>query len=68
MIDKATCPGSWTEWSPGDGLDFGERDKRIVRVFPSEKAQNLKKKLIKERERANKELLAGFNKGREDVD
>ncbi len=64
MIDKATLSGildrmvngGWVVKSPG------ERDKRIIRLFPSEKAQALKKKLIKEREKANEELLAGFNK------
>jgi DNA-binding MarR family transcriptional regulator len=64
MIDKATLSGilermvagGWVVKSPG------ERDKRIIRLFPSEKARALKKKLIKERERANEELLAGFNK------
>ncbi len=48
--------GGWVIKSPG------ERDKRIIRLFPSEKARTLKKKLIKEREKANEELLAGFNK------
>lgn len=64
MIDKATLSGilermvngGWVVKSPG------ERDKRVIHLFPSEKAQALKKKLIKEREKANEELLAGFNK------
>jgi DNA-binding MarR family transcriptional regulator len=64
MIDKATLSGILDRMVSGGWVDKnpGVRDKRIVRLFPSEKAQNLKKKLIKEREKANKELLAGFNK------
>jgi DNA-binding MarR family transcriptional regulator len=64
MIDKATMSGILERMVSGGWVNKkpGERDKRVTRLFPSEKAQTLKKKLIKEREKANKELLTGFNK------
>jgi DNA-binding MarR family transcriptional regulator len=62
MIDKATMSGilerlvdrGWLIKSPDD------QDKRMIRLFPSEKSRTLKEKLVKEREKANEELLAGF--------
>jgi DNA-binding MarR family transcriptional regulator len=64
MIDKATLSGILERMVTGGWVDKnpGKRDRRMIRVFPSEKAQTLKKTLIKEREKANEELLAGFNK------
>jgi MarR family transcriptional regulator, organic hydroperoxide resistance regulator len=63
MIDKATLSGilermvegGWLIKSPDD------QDKRMIRLFPSEKSQALKGKLIEEREEANEELLSGFD-------
>jgi len=35
-------------------------DKRIVRLLPSKKANDLRKRLVKEREKANEILLSRF--------
>jgi DNA-binding MarR family transcriptional regulator len=64
MIDKATLSGILDRMVNGGWVvkNPGERDKRITRLFPSKKASDLKDTLIQEREKANEELLAGFNK------
>ena len=62
MIDKATLSGIVDRMVEGGWLikRSDEKDKRLIRLSPSEKACELKDKLIKERELANEELLAGF--------
>jgi DNA-binding MarR family transcriptional regulator len=64
MIDKATLSGILERMVSGGWVkkNQGEKDKRITRLFPSEKAWTLKKRLIREREKANEELLSGFKK------
>ncbi len=64
MIDKATLSGILDRMVSGGWVDKhpGERDKRVTRLFPSDKARTLKDRLIREREKANEELLSGFNK------
>jgi len=62
MIDKATLSGIVDRMVEGGWLikRSDEQDKRFDQAFPSEKAYDLKDKLVKERELANAELLAGF--------
>jgi len=62
MIDKATLSGIVDRMVEGGWLikRSDEQDKRLIRLSPSEKAYELKDKLVKEREYANEELLAGF--------
>ena len=60
ILDKATLSGVLDRMSEADWIFKvqSSEDKRIVRVFPTEKANALKKPLIKEREKANTALLA----------
>ncbi len=61
-IDKATLSGILDRMADADLLikRNDTQDKRMLRVYPTEKANHLKDKLIEERKRANEELLAGF--------
>jgi len=61
-IDKATLSGILDRMADADLLikRHDPQDKRMLRLYPSEKANNLKGVLIEERRQANEELLAGF--------
>ena len=62
MIDKATMSGILDRMVHGGWVIKvpDEQDKRVIRLFASEKSFALKDRLIKERESANEELLSGF--------
>jgi DNA-binding MarR family transcriptional regulator len=61
-IDKATLSGILDRMADADLLSKRQdaKDKRMLRLYPSEKANDLKETLIEERKQANEELLAGF--------
>ncbi|MBW2562227.1 MAG: MarR family transcriptional regulator [Deltaproteobacteria bacterium] len=61
-IDKATLSGILDRMAEADLLikRHDAQDKRMLRLYPTEKAHNLKDTLIEERKQANEELLAGF--------
>lgn len=61
-IDKATLSGILDRMADADLLlkQQDAKDKRMLRLYPSEKANTLKDILIEERMQANEELLAGF--------
>ncbi len=61
-IDKATLSGILDRMADAALLikRHDPKDRRMLRLYPSEKANNLKDLLIKERKQANEELLAGF--------
>jgi DNA-binding MarR family transcriptional regulator len=61
-IDKATLSGVLDRMSDAGWINKrrDERDKRMFRLFPSEKSIRMKDRLIAEREAANEELLSGF--------
>lgn len=61
-IDKATLSGILDRMADADLLikRNDPRDRRMIRLYPSEKAHTLKDTLIEERKQANEELLAGF--------
>jgi len=62
VIDKATLSGVLDRMIDSKWLIRRQKksDKRIFRLYPSIKATRLKKKLVKERRDANKELLVDF--------
>ncbi len=62
VIDKATLSGVLDRMVDSEWLirKQKESDKRIFRLYPSEKANGLKEKLVDERKNANEELLTGF--------
>ncbi|MCK5163887.1 MAG: MarR family transcriptional regulator [Desulfobacula sp.] len=63
ILDKATLSGvlermvkaGWVEKKPDD------KDKRLLSIHTSNKADDLKKDLIKERQTANEEILKNFS-------
>ena len=63
ILDKATLSGvlermvkaGWVEKKPDD------KDKRLLSIHTSNKADDLKKDLIKERKTANEEILKNFS-------
>ncbi|MCP4756648.1 MAG: MarR family transcriptional regulator [Proteobacteria bacterium] len=62
MIDKATMSGILDRMTDS-GLMVkkqDDKDRRMTRLFPSERANELKDRLIEERRNANEELLSGF--------
>jgi DNA-binding MarR family transcriptional regulator len=61
-IDKATLSGILDRMADAELLIKRQdaKDKRMLRLYPSEKANTLKDVLIEERKQANEELLAGF--------
>ncbi len=61
-IDKATLSGILDRMADADLLikQHDTQDKRMLRLYPTEKANSLKDQLIAERNQANEELLAGF--------
>ncbi|OGP52326.1 MAG: MarR family transcriptional regulator [Deltaproteobacteria bacterium RBG_13_43_22] len=61
-IDKATLSGILDRMDEGGWIkkQRDKGDKRIVRLLPSKKANDLRKRLVKEREKANEILLSRF--------
>jgi len=61
-IDKATLSGILDRMADADLLikQHDTQDKRMLRLYPTEKANSLKDQLIAERKQANEELLAGL--------
>ncbi|MBW2623520.1 MAG: MarR family transcriptional regulator [Deltaproteobacteria bacterium] len=61
-IDKATLSGVLDRMSDAGWINKrrDEGDKRMFRLFPSEKSIRMKGKFKAEREAANEELLSGF--------
>lgn len=62
LIDKATLSGVLDRMVEGDWLvrERDERDRRMFRLFPSDKANGLRETLVAERKAANEELLERF--------
>ncbi len=63
ILDKATLSGVLERMVEGGWLSKKQdpEDKRINRLFPSDKANKMKSELIELRKKANKDLLAVFN-------
>ena len=61
-IDKATLSGILDRMIEAGWLikKQAPQDLRVFQIFPSKKANDLKEKLIEERNAANEELLSGF--------
>ena len=62
VLDKATLSGVLDRMAEGGWITRQQdrEDLRISRIFPSEKANQLKDQLIKERQKANIHLLKKF--------
>ena len=62
VIDKATLSGVLDRMVDSGWLnrEQDENDKRVFRLYPSEKANRLERRLVDERKDANEELLSGF--------
>jgi DNA-binding MarR family transcriptional regulator len=62
VIDKATLSGVLDRMLDSGWLSKkqDESDRRLFRLYPSERANQLKEQLVDERKRANEELLSGF--------
>jgi DNA-binding MarR family transcriptional regulator len=62
-IDKATLSGVIDRMADSGWIkkEKDQNDKRIYRLFPSEKSKTLKNQLIKERGKANDALLSRFS-------
>jgi len=63
ILDKATLSGVLDRMLEGGWLSKKQdpKDKRVNRLFPSDKANEMKSELIELRKMANKDLLTGFN-------
>ncbi len=63
ILDKATLSGVLDRMVQGGWIEKEQdlEDRRISRIFPSEKARRMKAELIKEREKANTHLLKDFS-------
>ena len=63
ILDKATLSGVLDRLDNADWIvkTRDKQDKRIMRIYPSDKGNTLKDQLIREREEANTELLSGFS-------
>jgi DNA-binding MarR family transcriptional regulator len=61
-IDKATLTGILDRMAESDLLvkKHDRQDKRLIRLYPSERSKGFKETLIGERQKANEELLSGF--------
>jgi DNA-binding MarR family transcriptional regulator len=61
-IDKATLSGILDRMTEAGWINKqqDEKDRRMVGLFPSKKANDLKVKLVQERKAANEELLSKF--------
>ncbi len=62
MIDKATMSGILDRMTDAELLikKQDNEDRRMIHIFPSKKANRMKKQLTEKRKSANEELLAGF--------
>lgn len=62
-MDKATLSGVLDRMAEAGWIlkKQDEKDHRMILLFPSEKANQLKEQLIEERRNANAELLSGFS-------
>lgn len=62
ILDKATLSGVLDRMVEGGWIVKTQDpdDKRVSRLFPSDKANRMKTELIEVRQQANEELLAGF--------
>lgn len=62
VLDKATLSGVVERLAEADWMDKVQdpEDRRVTRLYPSAKAQGMKKELIALRVAANEELLATF--------
>ncbi len=63
ILDKATLSGVLDRLNNAGWIvkTQDDQDKRIMRIYPSDKGKSHKNKLIREREEANTELLSGFS-------
>ena len=63
ILDKATLSGVLDRMTEGGWIHKRQdpEDKRVHRLFPSEKANQMKAELIEARIKANESLLADFN-------
>ncbi len=63
ILDKATLSGVLERMVEGGWISKRQdpEDKRVNRLFPSTKANNMKPELIDIRKQANETLLIGFN-------
>ncbi len=62
ILDKATLSGIIDRLDDGGWIDKrpDEKDKRVFRLYPSDKAMNLKEELIEVRKKGNDLLLSDF--------
>ena len=62
VLDKATLSGVLDRLSHADWIvkQPDPEDRRLTRLYPSKKANDLKDELIELRKQANEELLSGF--------
>ena len=62
ILDKATLSGVLDRMAEAGWIMKAEdpSDRRVFRLYPSNKANRLKNRLIEDRSKANEELLAGF--------
>ncbi|MFP4347382.1 MAG: MarR family winged helix-turn-helix transcriptional regulator [Thermodesulfobacteriota bacterium] len=62
ILDKATLSGVLERMVEGEWIikEQNDEDRRAFRIYPSDKANELKQRLIKERKKANQELLDRF--------
>lgn len=63
VLDKATLSGVLERMAEAGWIvkQPDEQDRRVQRLFPSEKANAMKAELIRERKAANDEILAPFS-------
>lgn len=63
-VDKATLSGVLERMEDAGWVTKRQdaKDRRVFRLFPAEKANQLKAQLIEERNKANEELLSGFSR------
>jgi len=62
ILDKATLSGVLERMVEGEWIikQQNDEDRRAFRIYPSDKANQMKQRLIKERKKANQELLDRF--------
>jgi len=63
ILDKATLSGVLERMVNGEWINKqpNKNDKRLLSIYTSQKADNLKKDLIKKRQKANEEILNTFS-------
>jgi len=63
VLDKATISGVLDRMVESGWIEKrrGDKDKRVMRLFPTSKANNIKDDLIKARVKANDEILSSFS-------